>query len=313
MGDNSDSPARTGKRKAWIEAMRPRTLPVSAAGVLAAWGVALDYGCFKPLPGLICLLFALGAQIASNFANEYFDYRNGLDRKGREGFRRGVTEGDITPGAMLRATLLTLGISCALGLTLIIWGGWWLIGAGIVIAVFALAYSAGPYPLSHHGLGDVAVIIFFGLVPVLLTLYVMSPDMSVRSAGGGMELWRSGTAVGLAAGMMAACVLIVNNVRDEDDDRAVGKQTTAVIFGGPTMKCVYFLFAAGAVTMLTMFNIRTCGPVWGWLSLVPGLFWLRPFAALMTRTGAALNPVLGLTARTMLFNVGFLLLAALFH
>ena len=293
--------------------MRPRTLPVSAAGVLAAWGVAIDYGCFKPLPGLICLLFALGAQIASNFANEYFDFRNGLDRKGREGFRRGVTEGDITPGAMLKATLLTLGISCALGLTLIFWGGWWLIAAGAVIAVFALAYSAGPFPLSHHGLGDIAVIIFFGLVPVMLTLYVMSPDMSICPPEVGMELWRGGAAVGMAAGMMAACVLIVNNVRDENDDRDVGKNTTAVIFGGETMKCVYLILAAGAVVMLTMFNMRACGSVWGWLTLVPGLFWLRPFVFLLTRSGGALNPVLGLTARTMLFNVGFLLLAALFH
>lgn len=298
--------------KAWIEAMRLRTLPVSTAGVLAAWGVAVAYGCFKPIQGIICLLFAIGAQIASNFANEYFDFRKGLDRKGREGFRRGVTEGDISPEAMLRATLLTLGGACLIGLTLVIWGGWWLIGAGAVIALFALAYSAGPWPLSHHGLGEVAVIVFFGLVPVLLTLYVMAPTMTLPLASSEpFPLWKAGTAVGLGAGLMAACVLIVNNVRDENDDREVGKNTTAVIFGGATMKGAYFIFAAGGVLLLTLFNLTACGPVWGWLSLVPGLFWLRPFVLLMARNGAALNPVLGLTARTMLFNVGYLLIATL--
>lgn len=298
------------KTKAWIEAIRLRTLPVSTAGVLAAWGVAIAYGCFRPLQGIICLVFALLAQIASNFANEYFDFRNGFDRKGREGFRRGVTEGDLTPRAMLRATLLTLGAACLVGLTLVIWGGWWLIGAGAVIALFALAYSAGPYPLSHHGLGDVAVIAFFGLVPVLLTLYVMSPDMAVRANG--FELWRAGAAVGLGAGLMADCVLIVNNVRDEEDDRAVGKNTIAVLFGGETIKRLYLIFACGGVVLFTCFNLITAGPVWGWLSVVPGLFWLRPWVLLMVRKGAALNPVLGLTARTMLFNVGYLLLVAIF-
>ena len=118
--------------------------------------------------------FAIIAQIASNFANEYYDFKNGFDKKGREGFRRGVTEGDISPAAMKRATYSLLAIDALLGCTLIIWGGWWLVPVGIAIAIFAVAYSAGPYPLSHHGLGDIAVIIFFGFVPVLFTEYVQT-------------------------------------------------------------------------------------------------------------------------------------------
>lgn len=94
--------------KVWVEAMRLRTLPVSAAGVTAAVALSEIYGCFKVLPSVLCLLFAVLAQISSNFANEYFDYRGGLDRPGREGPRRGVTEGDIPPGAMLRATVASL-------------------------------------------------------------------------------------------------------------------------------------------------------------------------------------------------------------
>ena len=212
--------------------MRLRTLPVSVAGVVAGGGCAAYYHCFRPLPFTICLLFAVMAQIASNFANEYFDFKNGLDRKGREGFRRGVTEGDISPRAMLAATFALLAFACAVGCTLIIWGGWWLIAAGAAIAVFAMAYSAGPLPLSHHGLGEVAVIIFFGIVPVTLTAYVQAQSWMTLPVA---------LPVSVAIGLMGANVLIVNNYRDADDDRAVNKKTTAVIVGRGVMGKVYFI------------------------------------------------------------------------
>ena len=160
--------------KAWIEAMRLRTLPVSCAGVIAGAGCAARTGTFRILPFIICLVFAILAQIASNFANEYYDFKKGLDKKGREGFRRGVTEGDISPAAMRNVTFVLLAVNSLIGLSLIFWGGWWLIAVGVAVAVFAVAYSAGPFPLSHHGLGDVAVILFFGLVPVSFTFYLVS-------------------------------------------------------------------------------------------------------------------------------------------
>ena len=201
--------------KPWIEAMRLRTLPVSAAGVLTAIGYNVGDGTFKAAPAALCLIFALLAQVASNFANEYYDYRDGLDRAGRDGPRRGVTEGDITPGAMLRATYATLGMACCVGLSLLWWGGWWLLIAGIVIAIGAMAYSAGPYPLSRHGLGEVAVIIFFGVIPVNLTYYVQS----------GYFAWPVGIA-SAAIGLMGANVLLVNNYRDADDDAMMLKRRT---------------------------------------------------------------------------------------
>ncbi|MDE6121273.1 MAG: hypothetical protein K2F63_05735 [Muribaculaceae bacterium] len=90
--------------KAWIEAMRLRTLPVSVAGVLMAVGFNIGDGTFDALAAISCMVFAILCQIASNFANEYYDYRAGRDRAGREGPRRGVTEGDLTPSSMKRAT-----------------------------------------------------------------------------------------------------------------------------------------------------------------------------------------------------------------
>ena len=283
--------------KAWIEAMRLRTLPVSIAGVIAGIACGIFKGAFNPGASLCCMLFALLAQIASNFANEYFDFRNGLDRKGREGFRRGVTEGDIKPHAMKLAVFATLLLAAIPGCTLIIWGGWWLLPVGIVIALFALAYSTGPYPLSHHGLGDVAVIIFFGLIPVMLTAWLQGLDVGSLPLAG---------FVGLGVGLLAANVLIVNNYRDMDDDSAVGKRTTVVIFGRERMAHVYFIFAILGLILL-------CAPASGsspWL-LLPLLF--LPKAAsnqrkLRTSSGAALNPLLKSTS-LLLFFASLLLLA----
>lgn len=228
--------------------MRLRTLPVSIAGVVAGTGCACHYHKFSLLPMLICLCFALIAQVASNFANEYYDYANGLDKKGREGYRRGVTEGDIQPEAMKRATYSLLLIDAALGCTLIIWGGWWLIAIGVMIAIFAVAYSAGPYPLSHHGLGDIAVVVFFGLVPVYFTAYVQTQSLDM-----GWTVWMTAFAIGL----LAANVLIVNNYRDASDDREVGKHTTVVIFGKKTMACVYLINAIAGILLLSLSGAKT--------------------------------------------------------
>ena len=173
--------------------MRLRTLPVSVAGVLAGIACAIMGGTFSLVPAVLCLLFAMLAQVASNFGNEYYDYVNGLDRKGREGFRRGVTEGDISPRAMKIATYATLAVAAVVGCSMLFFCGWWLLPVGIAIGLFALAYSAGPYPLSHHGLGDVAVVVFFGIVPVTLGACASIREGSIpRATTVGATVSRSG-------------------------------------------------------------------------------------------------------------------------
>lgn len=279
---------RPGAIKSWIEAMRLRTLPVSIAGVLAGTASAILTDSFKWLPAILCLLFALLAQIASNFANEYFDFKYGLDKKGREGFRRGVTEGDISPRAMLRGIVLTLILAMTCGCGLLFFGNpAILIPVGILVGVFALAYSTGPYPLSHHGLGDIAVIIFFGIVPVSLTDYVQTSDL--RAAMQTLPL-------ALAIGLMAANVLMVNNYRDIEDDKAVGKRTTAVIFGRRNITIIYLLSGIIA-SFLAIFHLleATSGLIIlpaGTYLLIHILIW----RAMTRRSGSLLNPLLGMTA-----------------
>ena len=282
----------------WVEAMRLRTLPVSVAGVLCAWALAVEHGDWHAVPGAICIAFAVLAQIASNFANEYFDYTAGRDRRGREGPRRGVTEGDITPRAMLRATLITIGVACCLGLSLVAWSGWWLLGVGVAIAAGVFAYSTGPYPLSTNGWGEVAVVAFFGLVPVNFTYYLMTGEWSG-------EVFRASVAMGL----MGANVLIINNYRDTDDDRAVGKRTLSVRMGARSMPLLYLLSAATATALLWP---ALTGLLPTWLSvLVYPLPAAGIAAAMPRRRGAALTPLLGMTAVTMLITSAAMLIAAI--
>lgn len=285
----------------WIEAMRLRTLPVSVAGVIAGTGCAIMSGSLKIVPALLCLVFAVLAQVASNFGNEYYDFKNGIDKKGRAGFRRGVTEGEISPVAMKTATFATLIMAAIIGCAMLFYGSWWLIVVGALIMLFALAYSAGPFPLSHHGMGDVAVIIFFGVVPVTFTCYLQT------------STWECIDVVlptSVTVGLLAANVLIVNNYRDMEDDASVGKHTTVVIFGRRFMNRVYLL--SGIIGMVIMI------PVWSklslWIFVIPFVYLIlhfRTWIELYRVQGVELNPLLGRTAVNLLLFALMFLTAAI--
>ncbi len=283
---------------AWIEAMRLRTLPVSVAGVFCAIGYGVADNTCQVLPAILCFAFAVLAQISSNFANEYYDFKGGLDKAGRVGPRRGVTEGDISPAAMKRATFLTLALACCVGCSLIWWGGWWLIPVGILIALGVLSYSTGPYPLSRHALGELAVIFFFGIIPVNMTYYVMTHTWSYPVLYGSISM-----------GLMGANVLIVNNYRDIYDDREVGKFTLAVATGRPFMSWFYFFNGLLSVALmlsmwLSMSSIALFIPVT--YLVIHTLLFLR----LRSSDGRAINPLLGMTAVAMLYYaLGFVLTA----
>lgn len=282
------------KIRIWIECMRLRTLPVSLSGVVIAIALAWWHGRFVWVPALLCLLFALLAQVASNFANEYYDFKKGADKVGRVGPRRGVTEGDIKPRTLLIVTFATLAVAGVVGCCLIPYGGWWLLPVGIFIALGALAYSTGPYPLSYHGLGELAVFFFFGIIPVTLTYYVQA-----------LRIEPLVILASMATGFLGVNVLLVNNYRDVDDDREAGKRTSVVIFGRQPAATAYLINGYVAMCLLTplwiLAALAPTVPVWVLVAPVVYLVlhtvtWHR----LTTRDGAALNPLLGATARNML-------------
>ena len=278
-----------GKVKIWIECARLRTLPVSVAGVVMACGLTVWHGVFSLVPAMFCFLFAVLAQIVSNFANEYYDFKRGADKKGRVGPRRGVTEGDIRPQTLKRVTYITLLLACVIGCCLIPYGGWWLIGVGVFIAVFALAYSAGPYPLSYHGLGDVAVLLFFGIVPVNFTYYVQS----------GILFQTDVLLASIAIGLMGVNVLIVNNYRDMDEDKEVGKRTSVVVIGREAASTVYLIngFLSMALFYYVWYKAHYLALI---IPIIYVVVHIVAWYKLITRKGAKLNPLLGMTSMNML-------------
>lgn len=280
---------------AWIEAMRLRTLPVSLAGATLAIAYAVKSHSFSWTPAILCVIFAILAQIASNFANEYYDFIDGLDRPGREGPRRGVTEGDISPRAMKRATFLTIAIACLIGLAVVPFAGFWLIPVGIAVALGVYAYSAGPWPLSRHGLGEIAVIIFYGIIPVNAIVLILCGELDSNVFLGSISI-----------GLLGANVLVINNYRDTDDDRRVSKRTLSVILGPKFMPVLYIINGLlGCFLMFGQWN--SLGFLW--IPVVFGILFIIIAAAMTKLKGHRLTPLLGITALLMfIYSLIFLII-----
>ena len=204
----------------WLAALRPRTLPAALAPVLVGSALAWRDGRFSAAAAILCLGFAVLVQVGTNFANDYYDFVRGADNASRVGPRRAVAAGLVTPATMRTVMWLTFAVAFVVGLTLIRWGGPWLLVIGVASIVCGVAYTGGPWPLAYHGLGDVFVFIFFGLVAVGATYFVQAGSIS--------------TGVIVAAvpvGLLAANILVVNNYRDADTDALAGKRTLVVRLG----------------------------------------------------------------------------------
>jgi 1,4-dihydroxy-2-naphthoate octaprenyltransferase len=288
------------KWKSWLWAMRVGTLTASVSPVLVGCGLAWRSGAFRPVPAVLCLGVALLAQVAANFANDYFDFKKGADRPDRLGQARAVASGWIAPKTMLHAALGVLALSCLCGCGLLFYAGWELIFVGLAIAACVLAYTAGPYPLAYHGWGDVCVLLFYGIVPVCFTYYVQAHAFSWTA------FWLS-----LSMGLLSVNILLVNNYRDCEQDRAAGKRTTVVLFGRAFGRLLY----GANVVLAAVFSF----PVYfyrGWNVWV--LFFFITLLQLFTwqdmcrLQGSALNKTLVQTARHV-FLYALLLLSLLLY
>jgi 1,4-dihydroxy-2-naphthoate octaprenyltransferase len=273
----------------WLEAARPKTLAASVSPALLGCALAFRDGCFQPAAALLCLLVALSAQIASNFANDYFDYKKGADTDERVGPERAVASGRITPPAMLRATFVTLALACLCGLGVVYLAGWWLLLVGIAIAWCVLAYSSGPFPLAYNGLGDVCVLLFYGIVPVCFTYYVQALSFSLLAFR-----------LSLAVGLLSVNILVVNNYRDFEQDKSAGKRTSIVMLGRRFGRILYL--ANGALAALfTLPMLLETGSRWWTYGLYAAFFllFLTTWRELSRLQGRELNHTLARTARNV--------------
>ena len=266
--------------KYWVKAARPKTLLVSMAPVIMSVAFASIYVSINWLPAVICLVFAVMAQILSNFVNDYADGIKGADNE-RLGPQRMVAAGLISPFQMRRGIIVWSVLTFLLGCTLLYWGGWILLPFGIIILLCALAYSAGPFPLSRYALGDVAVVLFYGLTPVVLTFFIQTGFVNYQII-----------IAGLAIGLVSNNLLIVNNYRDAEQDSKNSKKTTVTVFGKRFMKGVYFLNPIIAIIMMCLiFNTTIL------LYLLPFLFYtIFVDIKFSISEGMALNKLIGMSS-----------------
>lgn len=212
----------------WVHAARPRTLPAAAAPVFIGAGLAALRGGFSALPVVAALGGALLIQIATNLANDYYDFVRGGDTDDRVGPVRVTQAGLVEPAAVKRAMGLVLAAAFGVGIYLVGVGGWPVVWIGLASLVCAVAYTGGPFPLAYHGLGDVFVFVFFGLVAVGGTVWVQTLTWPPEA------LW-----AGAGVGALSTAILVVNNLRDIPTDRVAGKRTLAVRIGARASKAQY--------------------------------------------------------------------------
>lgn len=299
---------KTNSVKAWLLATRPKTLSAAAVPVMIgtafAWRNTSEQ--FNWIPAILCLLFAWIMQIDSNLVNDYFDFKKGNDDETRLGPKRACSEGWITSDAMVWGILITTLLGCMTGIPLILYGGLEMVMVGIACVVFCFLYTT---LFSYHGLGDILVLLFFGIIPVCCTYYVCMPLHQQIPTG---EVIASSIACGLAIDAL----LIVNNYRDIDNDRSNSKITLAVRLGASKTRRLYEsigYIAAGIMIILVFFDLYQTDkfiPTYA-IYLIYIILHRQSYQEMKRiNKGAKLNQVLGLTARNILV-FGILSVAAI--
>ena len=285
--------AHKGPFQTWLLAIRPRTLPAAVSPVFVGTAAAGADGGFRFFPALAALLGALLLQIGVNLANDYFDYVKGVDTADRLGPPRVTQSGLLSPGSVRVGLMVTVGLALVVGVYLALVGGWPIVFVGLAAVLSVLAYSGGPYPLASHGLGDLFVFIFFGVVAVCGTYYVQV-----------LRLTPLVVVVAVPEGLLITAILVINNLRDIDTDRLAGKNTLAVRLGSLGTRVEYVLLLLGAYSVPLV--LWSAGVRSGYilLPLLSAPLALRMVDAIRHTEGRSLNKVLAQTAMmVLLFSI----------
>ena len=290
------------KLSVWLDAARPQTLGAALVPVMVGAALAWNDQLFRLDTTLVALFCAFAIQIGTNFANDYFDFKKGADTDERIGFQRATATGLISSKAMLTATILTMGIAFLAGLYLVLVGGWVILAIGLLSLLFGILYTGGPYPLGYNGLGDLFVFIFFGVVAVMGTYYVNALEWSAVS------FWAS-----IPVGFLAVNILVVNNLRDIEQDKKAGKNTLGVLFGENALKAEYLIMGILSYPVLFYFYTLEAFSLWIFLPLITfPLFIIILYHIFYHEDKSTLNRTLEHTAKFMvlfgtLFSVGIVL------
>jgi 1,4-dihydroxy-2-naphthoate polyprenyltransferase len=287
-----------GTLRLWIVAARPRTLPAAVSPVLVGTALAGSEDVFHPLRFVAALVGSIFIQIGTNLSNDYSDARRGADTEDRLGPVRVTAGGLMPPRTVLVGTYVAFGVAVAAGLYLTAVAGWELLVVGIASILAGVLYTGGPRPYGYEGLGELFVFLFFGVVAVVGSYFVQVEDLR----------WEA-FALSVPVGLLAAAILVVNNVRDIETDRRAGKRTLAVKLGRDSATRLYG--AMLAIAFVAPVVIWLAGGLSAWLLLSLAALPLAPplIRAVRTRRdGPALNGALAGTGR--LLAVFSILLAA---
>jgi 1,4-dihydroxy-2-naphthoate octaprenyltransferase len=284
-----------GSLGAWLLAARPATLSAAVVPVVVGTATAAAHGAFRPPVFAAALVAAVLIQVGTNLANDYFDYHKGADTEARLGPPRVTQSGLLPPESVRLGMIATFGLAALIGLYLVTVGGVPILVVGVLAIVAGVLYTGGPWPLGYHGLGDATVFVFFGVVAVLGTTYLQTGAVT------GDTLVAS-----IPVGLLVTAILVVNNLRDLDTDRATGKRTLAVRIGRSATRVEYVLLLVGAYLVPLGRWLAGNDSLW---SLVP---WLTlPLAIVLGRAviqgnGRALNGALRRTSQLhLLFGILF--------
>lgn len=294
--------------QAWLESLRPRTLPLAFASIVCGSALAFWQGVFNPAIALLALLTAGLLQILSNLANDYGDAVKGSDKEDRIGPLRGMQKGVITQAQMKKALIITVVLICVSGLALVAVAcrtladflGFLVLGLLAIIA--AITYTVGTKPYGYMGLGDISVLVFFGWLSVAGTWYLQAHTLSLL-------VFLPATACGL----LATAVLNINNLRDIDSDRENGKNTLAVRLGPVLARRYHACLLIGALVCLAVFNLIWLQSLWGWLFVLAAPLLIKQTRfVLREMEPVAMRPMLERTVKAalltnLLFAVGVVL------
>ncbi|MBE2184212.1 MAG: 1,4-dihydroxy-2-naphthoate octaprenyltransferase [Anaerolineae bacterium] len=229
------------KWQIWYRAARPRTLTATYVPLALAGVIALDQSVFDLPKFILSLIAAVLLQVSANLINEYYDFRRGAEDQKQAGQGMILKNALLSPREILTSAVITVVAGAAIGLFLLFHSGIWLLLIGLGGVLVVITYTAGPYPLAYHGLGEAAVFVFMGPLMILGAYYVMAVRLD----------WTP-VLVGFPVGLMVAAILHANNVRDIESDAAVNKRTLAVVLGPRAARIEYAVLVSGAYAAVAL-------------------------------------------------------------
>jgi 1,4-dihydroxy-2-naphthoate octaprenyltransferase len=292
---------KENKLNSWVLASRPKTLLAAVVPVLVGSALAISVGEFFLPYSLVALLCSILIQIGTNFTNDLYDFLKGADNIKRKGPRRVLASGLISVTEMKFAIVLVFGLAFLLGLYLVFSVGLLILWVGIISIIAGIAYTAGPFPLAYHGLGDVFVFLFFGVVGTMGTFYLHTQEISLLSF-----------ITSIPVGALITNILIVNNYRDIEEDREANKRTLAVLLGRTFTRWQYIVLIAICYLVSLILNFQFNYSLWIFLPYLTIPITIILVRMLYKYNGEELNKTLELTARFaglygLLFSIGLII------